>query len=264
MPVPLFSPCISVLAQSIQDMVLTAAYRKWLAAGLCLIGAYFLTAYLNNPESRYALQPLLHRWQRAPVALDDATGEVECTINENHLLAYYRLAFTRSGPSLEARPSEKAGGGAWKKFDANAPELDYIGLNRFEEIILWQRPADEDEFAHKLRLIGAIWRPLAPDEGGCGSRDECGCDCDCDITGTQDSVTARRRWLAWPSSGGLWAFEASQCERWTRDDVRKLAGMWRVAVTMDEAAQLLKDMGRAVFYKNPADYPPLADLYNTI
>ncbi|KAM5465082.1 hypothetical protein MauCBS54593_006717 [Microsporum audouinii] len=259
MPVPLFSPCISVLAQSVRDMVLTAAYRKWLVAGLCLVGAYFLTAYLNHPESRYSLQPLLYRWQRASMALDDTPEEIVCTMGENHRRAYYRLAFTQSGPNLEARPSETAGGGAWEKFGANAPELDYIGLNRFEEIILWQRPADEDEFAHKLRLIGAIWQPLAPDECGSGS-----CEWDFDITDTQDDDTVRRRWLAWPSSGGLWAFEATHREFRTRDDVRKLAGMWRVAVTMDEAAQLLEDMGRAVFYKNPADYPPFADLYNTI
>ncbi|EFQ96663.1 hypothetical protein MGYG_08586 [Nannizzia gypsea CBS 118893] len=231
-------------------MALTVAHRRWLVAATCLIGAYFLAAYLNHPESRYSWNRIISYWQPPSMRLDDEAGWVACTLGERgHYVdyPYYRLAFIRDGLALEARPSMKAGG-------------DYIGLQRFEEIAVEQEPADEDEFARKIRLIGAIWRP--PDN-------KYGCSCyeDCEygygITEPGDDDGVGRKWLAWPSSGGLWAFEATERECWISDDVRRFSGMWRVAITMDEAAQLLKNMSRAVFYENPADYPPFADLFDS-
>ncbi|EGE06853.1 hypothetical protein TEQG_05909 [Trichophyton equinum CBS 127.97] len=75
----------------------------------------------------------------------------------------YRLEFIQDGALVKAWPSrdptypKRCGGGKWIKL-ATIPELDFLGLDRFQQIEASTNKIEEDAFAEKMRLIGARWQ----------------------------------------------------------------------------------------------------------
>ncbi|EGD98658.1 hypothetical protein TESG_06139 [Trichophyton tonsurans CBS 112818] len=75
----------------------------------------------------------------------------------------YRLGFIQGGALVKAWPSrdptypKRCGGGKWIKL-ATIPELDFLGLDRFQQIEASTNKIEEDAFAEKMRLIGARWQ----------------------------------------------------------------------------------------------------------
>ncbi|KAK2874933.1 hypothetical protein FQN49_001934 [Arthroderma sp. PD_2] len=219
--------------------------NKWVVAGVLLLVAYLSACYYSEQlhQAMVSLSPPTSSGDdfiHVCYNLDDFE-EKEAREREE---SKYWLLFARGSSVLRAWPSEQAGGGVWEKHDPNGPELDFINVSRAGNL---PRPsvysaAEEDAFARKLRLIGAVWRPLDNKQG-------------------EDEYERKRRWLGWPSGGGVWAYECRELEFRASKEVGEMAGRWRVALTMDEAVEVLRS-GRAVFYPNPASFPPLADLFS--
>ncbi|KAF3484413.1 uncharacterized protein GIQ15_03737 [Arthroderma uncinatum] len=244
---------------------------RWIAGvgGIIFFGLFLIGCYFHNPENRY----------HYPRALDQEPSS--CNRNKN--VTGYRLQFARFGPLLSAWPPERDyrhphrsdGSGVWEKTGANAAELDFLGLDRFTQVLRSSNQTDEDAFIRKLRLVGGLWRsshtivyldPLDPyemdqypfSELADGYEPE---RLDGSILNLSDQTDRRRILCAWPSSGGVWIYEYSMNSP-DLFGVDRLVGMWKMVVTMDEAAQLLKDHG-AKFYAKPAGYPLFADLFRT-
>ncbi|KAM5445126.1 hypothetical protein MaudCBS49596_007808 [Microsporum audouinii] len=159
----------------------------------------------------------------------------------------HRLEFVRTGALVKAWPSrdptypKRCGGGKWMKL-ATIPELDFLGLDRFQQIEASTDKAEEDVFAEKMRLIGASWQADYPDHH------------------TVDfEETEKVALYGWPSAGGLWVYPYDGYDPVKIRTFNKLSGMLKLAVTMDEQSRLLKDHG-AQFYEDPKEYPPFANL----
>ncbi|KAL3431362.1 hypothetical protein BDV09DRAFT_176492 [Aspergillus tetrazonus] len=68
----------------------------------------------------------------------------------------------------------------------------------------------------------------------------------------------RQSVFVWPSSGkGVWVYEYNAQPRFRP---RELLNALRNIESMDEQCALLEKWN-ATFYENPADYPPIADLF---
>ncbi|EFE40185.1 hypothetical protein TRV_05111 [Trichophyton verrucosum HKI 0517] len=159
----------------------------------------------------------------------------------------YRLEFMQNGALVKAWPSrdptypKRCGGGKWTKL-ATIPELDFLGLDRFQQREASTDKTKEDAFAEKMRLIGARWQAHYPDNHTIDF-------------GEREKVAL----YGWPSAGGLWVYPYDASDPVKLRTFIKLSGMLRLAVTMDEQSRLLKDHG-AQFYEDPREYPPFADL----
>ncbi|EFR05104.1 hypothetical protein MGYG_08113 [Nannizzia gypsea CBS 118893] len=158
-----------------------------------------------------------------------------------------RLEFVGTGALVKAWPLRdptcptRCGGGKWVKL-ATIPELNFLGLDRFQQIEASTNKTEEDAFAEKLRLIGASWQADY-----------------IDYHTIDFEATENVSLYGWPSTGGLWVYQYDGYEPVKIRILNRLSGMLRLAITMDEQSQLLKDHG-ARFYEDPKQYPPFANL----
>lgn len=173
---------------------------------------------------------------------------------------------------LQAWPSR---GGVIVLDEAEAIDFEFLGLNPLDPP--YHRYDDqeaEDEFCQRLLLLGAKWwdseeRHFVVNSIRRGERKD-------DIShgdgsfrdlNRPDPTMREKRWVkvGWPSTGGLWVSEFDTT--WAGVDVEEdlpphdegLA-MVRLARTMDERCQILRDRLRGKFYEKLSDYEGYAFL----
>ena len=148
-----------------------------------------------------------------------------------------RLTFGRGGCTVFGWPSS---GGMLRK-SVDAVELEYLGLDRFQESTRSQTPAEEDAFCQKMRKLGAKWW-----------RNE---EHYFDVLLGELEMTeeeAVQLEVGWPAAGGVWVLR-SQSKRTLPKDI----GQIHMALNMEERCRVIEKLG-GKFYVNPEDCPDLA------
>ena len=147
-------------------------------------------------------------------------------------------------------------GGVIIRNQADAIEMQYLGLDRFEPPITRLKDQnDEDAFCTRLINIGGKWWPgekrsqlVWRELNGMGT----------DIEDETDEEM-RELWVGWPKSGGVLIseFQSHIGEIKIPEDIGRL----RMALTMEERCELLKTKFGAVYYENPQEYTGFSDQY---
>ena len=141
-----------------------------------------------------------------------------------------RTAFGKRGCAVFAWPSA---GGVLIKEPANAVDLDYLGLNRFQSSFKSTDPIEEDLFCEKLQRLGAKWWRSEDDyvEVLLGLRE-------------RNPAELAEVTFGWPSTGGMW-FLRFEHEQQLPHDFGKI----NMAMNMDERCRVIEAYG-GTFYPN--------------
>jgi hypothetical protein len=178
-----------------------------------------------------------------------ALSAMESENNDGDEIGQYRMVgqnnsirvwFSRAGCNIYSWPSS---GGLIVKEDANAAELDFLGLDRFSTSKRSSDDGEEDRFYFKMRKIGAKWWKSEHDYHAASING---------VTGRVLTEDERRvTYVGWPPSGqGVWFLQFSS----KKDVPISLVGKLRMAFTMDEHCRLLREYG-ASFFSNLNDCP---------
>lgn len=176
-----------------------------------------------------------------------------------------RVAFGDDDVRVYAWPSR---GGVIVLDEAEAIDLEFLGLDPLDPPA--ERDANqeaEDAFSQRLLLLGAKWWDSeARYVLVCGVQSATYGYQGITIESPEKSAARPRptmrekRWVkvGWPSSGGLWVFEFDTT--WARvEEAESLPpeerlGRVKMARSMDERCQLLRDVFRAKFFSDVTQY----------
>lgn len=138
-----------------------------------------------------------------------------------------------------------AKGGFYELYPCLTVELDFLGLDRFQEV---ERPVStgdskEDEEAHcrRMRQLGAVWWQSEEDQALW----------DLEHQNAHSKTTDRTIHFGWPAKGGVWVLNIPSNKASELGTARI-----NIAVNMEERCKVLETLG-AVYYENPEDCPDL-------
>ena len=150
---------------------------------------------------------------------------------------------------------------------AEAVDLEFLGLDPLHPPAKrLSNQTDEDVFCQRLLLLGAKWWDSE-------ARFQFLQDVDVDVRAMQaledetepEPTMRERRWVSvgWPTTGGLWVAEFDTNLPGIMEDDNLLpfdSARLKLARTMDERCELLRDCFRATFYNDVRDYKGYAFL----
>ncbi|KAL8977547.1 MAG: hypothetical protein Q9205_006671 [Flavoplaca limonia] len=148
-----------------------------------------------------------------------------------------RAGFGLRMTTIRGFPSK---GGFYLLEVAGPVEMDFLGLDHFQEALPSINPTEEDAFCQRMRALGASWFEN---------------ETEAERTTPFKVVNGKRVgktevWFGWPEHGGVWVLEVEEFEGARRG----IGGRLRNAQTMDERCNCIKMLG-GTFFGNKEDCP---------
>ncbi|KAN0083431.1 hypothetical protein V8E54_002519, partial [Elaphomyces granulatus] len=134
--------------------------------------------------------------------------------------------------------------GGMLRMRADAVDLEYLGLDRFQESTRSQNPTEEDAFCQKMRKLGAkLWQNEEHYIHVLLGEWEL----------TEEEAVELK--VGWPAAGGVWVLKSGS----RRARPRGIAQI-NLALNMEERCRVIEKLG-GKFYANPEECPDLAGLF---
>jgi hypothetical protein len=200
-----------------------------------IVAVYFLTMVIDFFKRFHFTGPTA--WTTQPLPTGDYAVRESCIPCDCPPEPQMRSKFgSFCGAHVTGWPST---GGVLMGLHYGAVELEFLGLDRFEETPKAENQADEDAFCRRLKMMGAKW---------------------CRSSEIEDSLEFPKAWdeecllLGWPEDGSVWVLKKTGYEA-------SKEGLGRVgnAKTMAERCWVIQKLG-GTFYRDPKDCPDTQDL----